>query len=72
MASSEKVFIIELNEKADYQRILEGQPQTFGMRSGRVYIQPSQSFGRHSNAINSAIMAITTKRSTNVKPFRFS
>ena len=48
MASSEKVLVIELNDKAEYQRILEGQPQTFGMRSGRVYINPGQSCGRHS------------------------
>jgi len=45
---SEKVFIIELNDKAEYQRILGGQPQTCGMRSGRVYIQPGQSCGSHS------------------------
>ena len=45
---SEKVLIIELNDKAEYQRILAGQPQTFGMRSGRVHIQPGQSCGRHS------------------------
>ena len=48
MASSEKVFVLELNDKAEYQRILKGQPQTFGMRSGRVYIEPGQSCGRHS------------------------
>ncbi len=45
---SEKVLIIELNDKAEYQRILQGQPQTFGMRSGRVHIQPGQSCGSHS------------------------
>lgn len=48
MTSSEKVIMIELNEKGEYQRILEGQPQTCGMRSGRVYIEPGQSCGRHS------------------------
>ncbi|MHC4070159.1 MAG: cupin domain-containing protein [Planctomycetota bacterium] len=48
MASSEKVLITELNDKAEYQRILGGQPQTFGMRSGRVYIEPGQSCGQHS------------------------
>jgi mannose-6-phosphate isomerase-like protein (cupin superfamily) len=48
MASSEKVLVIELNDKAEYQRILEGQPQTRGMRSGRVYINAGQSCGQHS------------------------
>ena len=48
MASSGKVLVTELNDKPEYQRILEGQPQTCGMRSGRVYINPEQSCGRHS------------------------
>ena len=48
MASSEKVLVLELNDRSEYQRILAGQPQTFGMRSGRVYIEPRQSCGQHS------------------------
>lgn len=48
MASSEKVLIIELNDKTEYQRLLDGKTQTCGMRSGRVYINPDQSCGRHS------------------------
>lgn len=48
MASSKKVFVIDLNEMAEYQRLLEGQPQTCGMRSGRVYLQPGQACGQHS------------------------
>ena len=48
MASSEKVIVLELNERGEYQRILAGQPQTFGMRSGRVYVEPGQSCGLHS------------------------
>jgi mannose-6-phosphate isomerase-like protein (cupin superfamily) len=48
MASSEKVLIIELNDKTEYQRLLDGKAQTCGMRSGRVYINPGQSCGRYS------------------------
>jgi mannose-6-phosphate isomerase-like protein (cupin superfamily) len=48
MASLEKVTITELNDKPEYQRLLAGQPQTCGMRSGRVYIEPGQSCGQHS------------------------
>lgn len=48
MASSAKVIITELNRKGEYQRLLAGQPQTCGMRSGRVYIEPGQSCGQHS------------------------
>ena len=47
MTSSKKVLNIELNDKAEYQRLLGGQPQTCGMRSGRVYIEAGQSCGQH-------------------------
>jgi mannose-6-phosphate isomerase-like protein (cupin superfamily) len=48
MASSEKVQIIELKESPENQRILAGEPQTRGMRSGRVYLAPGKSCGQHS------------------------
>jgi mannose-6-phosphate isomerase-like protein (cupin superfamily) len=41
-------FTISLNNKAEYQRILEGKPQTFGMRSGRVHLEPGKACGQHS------------------------
>jgi mannose-6-phosphate isomerase-like protein (cupin superfamily) len=48
MASFRKVLVVDLNEMAEYQRLLEGRPQTCGMRSGRVYLQPGQDCGQHS------------------------
>lgn len=48
MASSEKVLIIELNENPQNQKLLDGKPQTCGMRSGRVYLPPGQACGKHS------------------------
>ena len=53
---SEKVFVIELNKKAEYQRILAGQPQTCGMRSGRVYLGPGESCGQHSTGQREEIL----------------
>jgi oxalate decarboxylase/phosphoglucose isomerase-like protein (cupin superfamily) len=47
MASSE-AFIVQLNDKPDYQRILEGKPQTCGMRSGRVFLESGKACGQHS------------------------
>ena len=41
-------FTVSLNEKPEYQRILEGKPQTFGMRSGRVHLEPGKACGQHS------------------------
>jgi mannose-6-phosphate isomerase-like protein (cupin superfamily) len=62
MATSEKVLVIELNDKTEYQRILEGQPQTCGMRSGRVYINPGQSCGRHSTKHHEELLVFLSGR----------
>lgn len=48
MTSSKKVLVTDLNELAEYQRLLGGRPQTCGMRSGRVFLQPGQACGQHS------------------------
>ncbi|HNS20541.1 MAG TPA: cupin domain-containing protein [Sedimentisphaerales bacterium] len=48
MASAHGAFTLELNQQAEYQRILEGKPQTHGMRSGRVYLEPGKACGQHS------------------------
>jgi len=41
-------FTVDLNSKAEYQRLLEGKPQTLGMRAGRVHLPPGQACGQHS------------------------
>jgi len=41
-------FTVDLNSRAEYQRLLEGKPQTLGMRSGRVHLLPGQACGQHS------------------------
>jgi mannose-6-phosphate isomerase-like protein (cupin superfamily) len=48
MTSSQNVLVIDLNEKPENQRLLAGKPQTYGMRSGRVYLSPGQACGLHS------------------------
>ena len=50
MASPEKVLVIDLNKNAENQKLLDGKPQTCGMRSGRVYLAPGQACGQHSTA----------------------
>jgi len=42
------ILVIELNQNEDYQPLLTGEPQTCGMRSGRVYLNPGQDCGQHS------------------------
>ena len=47
-SSSEKVLVMDLSQRAEYQPLLRGEPQTHGMRSGRVYLKPGESCGEHS------------------------
>ena len=50
MQSVKKVLVVELNDDPEYQRLLDGQPQTCGMRAGKVYLKPGQACGQHSTA----------------------
>ena len=56
MDSSQKVFIEVLNNDSEYQRLLAGQPQTCGMRSGRVYLPAGQSCGLHSTKAHEELL----------------
>lgn len=45
---SGKVLVMDLSDNSEYQPLLEGVPQTCGMRSGRVYLKPGETCGQHS------------------------
>ncbi len=62
MTSSERVLVIDLKNNPEYQKLLDGQPQTCGMRSGRVYLQPSQSCGQHSTKNNEELLVFLSGR----------
>ena len=62
MATPQKVLVVDLNDKAEYQRILEGQPQTHGMRSGRVYLKPGEACGQHSTKNHEELLVFLTGR----------
>jgi len=62
MASSEKVLIIELSKNAENQKLLDGKPQTFGMRSGKVYLSPGQACGQHSTKDREEILVFLSGR----------
>lgn len=55
-------FVVDLNEKPEYQRILEGKPQTLGMRSGRVYLGPGQACGQHSTKDHEELLVFLSGR----------
>jgi mannose-6-phosphate isomerase-like protein (cupin superfamily) len=48
MLPERKAQVIDIRDDARYQNLLDGRPQTWGMRSGRVYLQPGETCGRHS------------------------
>ncbi|OHB63827.1 MAG: hypothetical protein A2Y77_01290 [Planctomycetes bacterium RBG_13_62_9] len=60
MATSQKPFVIRLNDRPEYQRLLEGRPQTCGMRSGRVYLKPSEACGQHSTKSHEELLVFLT------------
>jgi mannose-6-phosphate isomerase-like protein (cupin superfamily) len=60
MASSQTAFTVELNNSPEYQRILEGKPQTHGMRSGRVYLEPGKACGQHSTKNQEELLVFLT------------
>jgi mannose-6-phosphate isomerase-like protein (cupin superfamily) len=59
MTESE-AFIVELNDKPEYQRILEGKPKTCGMRSGRVFLEPGKACGQHSTKDHEELLVFLT------------
>ena len=60
MAAPAGAFTINLNDQPEYQRILEGTPQTRGMRSGRVHLPPGQACGQHSTRKHEELLVFLT------------
>lgn len=56
MAFTEKALIIDLSKSPEYQKLLDGKPQTCGMRSGKVYLKPGASCGQHSTKNNEEVL----------------
>lgn len=53
---SGKVLVMDLNSSPEYQQLLVGKPQTCGMRSGRVYLQPGETCGQHSTKAHEELL----------------
>jgi mannose-6-phosphate isomerase-like protein (cupin superfamily) len=64
MTPSGKVSVISLTDKTEYQRLLAGRPQTCGMRSGRVYLQPGETCGRHSTEQHEEMLVFLSGKGT--------
>ena len=61
---SGKVLVIALTDKAEYQPLLTGMPQTSGMRSGRVYLKPGEECGRHSTKAHEETLVFLSGKGT--------
>ncbi len=55
---------MELTDAAEYQPLLRGEPQTCGMRSGRVYLKPGESCGEHSTGDHEEQLVFLAGRGT--------
>jgi len=53
---SKRAFVVDLKNDDEYQPILKGEPQTCGMRSGRVYLESGQACGQHSTNAHEEIL----------------
>lgn len=62
MASREKVLVIDLNKNPENQGLLDGKPQTCGMRSGKVYLPPGQVCGQHSTKDREEVLVFLSGR----------
>jgi quercetin dioxygenase-like cupin family protein len=49
-------FTRALEDPCDYHLLLTGQPQTCGMRAGRVRLAPGKSIGRHNTRANEELL----------------
>lgn len=48
MSQTKQVLVVDLNQSPQFQRLLTGPPQTYGMKSGRVYLKVGEDCGQHS------------------------
>jgi mannose-6-phosphate isomerase-like protein (cupin superfamily) len=60
--AAQGAFTVNLNDKAEYQRLLEGKPQTLGMRAGRVHLEPGQACGQHSTKNHEELLVFLAGR----------
>ena len=64
MASLRKAFEVTLNDEPGFQRLLAGDPQTHGMKSGRVRLEAGKSCGQHSTKDNEELLVFLAGEGT--------
>jgi mannose-6-phosphate isomerase-like protein (cupin superfamily) len=57
-------LVLKINAADEYQPLLRGRPVTCGMRSGRVFLKPGESCGRHSTEAHEEQLVFLAGRGT--------
>jgi quercetin dioxygenase-like cupin family protein len=53
-----EVRVVELNKAREYQRLIDGTDQSFGLKAGRVFLESGQACGQHSTHDREEILVI--------------
>lgn len=51
-----KPFTVSLEDTKEFQRLLDKNTQSYGMKSGRVYLEPGKNCGQHSTKENEEML----------------
>jgi len=62
--ASKQFLSMSLNPQAEYQPLLTGEPQTCGMRSGRVYLKLGEECGHHSTEEHEEMLTFISGQGT--------
>jgi mannose-6-phosphate isomerase-like protein (cupin superfamily) len=49
-------FVADLNNRKDYQRLVEPGRQSLGLKCGRVHLEPGQACGEHSTEARAEVL----------------
>ena len=53
-----EVRVVELNNAREYQRLIDGTDQSYGLKAGRVFLEPGQACGQHSTHDREELLVI--------------
>ena len=56
--STKTAFTVDLNTEKGYQRLLDNNTQTHGMKAGRVYLEPNHDCHEHSTEAREEMLVI--------------
>ncbi|MBN1796183.1 MAG: cupin domain-containing protein [Sedimentisphaerales bacterium] len=51
-----KPFALEIEDTKEFQRLLDKNTQSYGMKAGKVYLEPGESCGLHSTSQNEEML----------------